>query len=128
MGWAEGTSVLITGGGSGLGRALVDRFLAEGAKVTVLERSPEKAAALPGEVTGVVGDVTKWKDNVEAVAAAVDTFGRLDTFIGNAGVWDFSQSLVSTDGERLCDAFDELFRVNVMGYLLGARAAVEPLL
>jgi len=46
LGWLKGDVALITGGGSGLGRALVARFLAEGCAVSVLEASPEKAAAL----------------------------------------------------------------------------------
>jgi NAD(P)-dependent dehydrogenase (short-subunit alcohol dehydrogenase family) len=47
--------------------------------------------------------------------------------VGNAGIWDFSASLVDTPPEKLSQAFDELFSVNVKGCLLGAKAAVEAL-
>ena len=62
MGLLEGNVTLITGGGSGLGRAIVDRFIREGAKIGVLELSPQKAAALEADfgddVVVTVGSVT----------------------------------------------------------------------
>lgn len=123
---------LITGGGSGLGRALVERFVAEGARVGVLERSPEKAAQLaadfPETVVAVVGDVRRLDDNRRAVAATVARFGRLDCFVGNAGVWDHGASLIGLPDERIETAFDELFAVNVKGYVLGAKASADELL
>ena len=127
MGWLNNSVSLITGGGSGLGRALVERFIAEGAQVGVLERDSGKAQQLEqdfGErIRVTVGDVTSWDDNRSAVAATVEAFGKLDTFIGNAGVFDYFQALADTPGEKLGAAFDELFSVNVKGYLLGAKAA-----
>lgn len=127
----EKTAVLVTGGGSGLGRTIVDRFVAEGADLTVFDRSPDKLAAIEeqfgGAVATVRGDVTSAADNAAAVEKAVSSFGRLDVFIGNAGVWDFSRPLLDTSADELDGAFDELFAVNVKGYLLGARAAAEPL-
>lgn len=131
-GWLAGQSALITGGGSGLGLALVERFLAEGARVAVLERSPEKCADLLRRFDGAVvvtqGDVRSAADNRAAVAAALDRFGALDTFVGNAAVWDHGASLVGTDMEKLDQGFDELFAINLKGYLLGAKAAAEALI
>jgi NAD(P)-dependent dehydrogenase (short-subunit alcohol dehydrogenase family) len=131
MGVLEGNVTLVTGGGSGLGRAIVRRFVDEGATVGVLERSAEKAADLAAafgdSVAVTVGDVASPDDNAEAVARTVDAFGKLDTFIGNAGVWDFCTALADTPLESLGGAFDELFRVNVKGYLLGARASLDAL-
>lgn len=131
-GWLAGQTALITGGGSGLGLALVERFRAEGARVAVLERAPDKCADLldrfGGEVVVTQGDVRSTADNRAAVAAALDRFGRLDSFIGNAAVWDHGASLVDTDMDRLDQGFDELFAINLKGYLLGAKAAAEALI
>lgn len=131
MGWLEGTAAVITGGGSGLGRALVDRFVAEGAQVGVLERSVEKADKLRAEFGGAVvvvaGDVSSYADNVAVVQQTVAQFGRLDTFVGNAGIWDFSTRLVDMPEDKLDELFDEVFHINVKGYLLGARAAIGEL-
>src|SRR5712672_3516212 len=86
MGWLEGKSALVTGGGSGLGRAITERFVHEGAQVTVMDRSPGKLeqlrAHLGAAVTIVTGDVTSSGDNVAAVAAALHAYGKLDVFIG----------------------------------------------
>ena len=90
MSWLAGQSCLITGGGSGLGRALVARFVAEGAHVGVLERSPEKIAALESDFGGAVvaarGDVADPAANEAAVAAMEQRFGALDCFIANAAI------------------------------------------
>ena len=131
MGLLEGNITLVTGGGSGLGRAIVSRFVEEGARLGVLERSAEKAAKLEADfadaVKVVVGDVTSPADNERAVAETVTAFGYLDTFIGNAGLWDFNAPLEAHTPAQLADAFDQLFSVNVKGYLLGARASVGAL-
>jgi len=131
VGWLQGDVALITGGGSGLGRALVGRFLEEGAQVVVLEKSPEKVDDLRStygdKVLVVRGDATSISDNRRAVADAVAEFGRLDTFIANAAIWDFSMRLVDIPDNALAEAFDEVFHLNVLGYLMGARAAVHEL-
>ncbi|MFJ8003933.1 3-(cis-5,6-dihydroxycyclohexa-1,3-dien-1-yl)propanoate dehydrogenase [Streptomyces fagopyri] len=131
MGWLENTSVLVTGGGSGMGRAVVERFVEEGARVTVFDRSAEKLADVAEKsgdrVRTVRGDVTSAADNAAAVETAVAGFGGLDVFVGNAGVWDFSRSLRDSSPDDLAKGFDELFAVNVKGYLLGARASAEAL-
>jgi len=126
-----GEVVLVTGGGSGLGRAIVERFVAEGALIGVLERSAEKCAELsrdfPETVVAVEGDVRSTDDNARAVAETVARFGKLDCFIGNAAVWDHGAGLIDTPAERLATGFDELFAINVKGYLLGAKAAAAEL-
>ena len=127
----SGEVVLITGGGSGLGRAIVERFVDEGALVGVLERSAEKCADLvrdfPEVVVAVEGDVRSTDDNARAVAETVARFGRLDCFIGNAAVWDHGARLIDTPPEKLASGFDELFSINVKGYLLGAKASAAEL-
>lgn len=127
-----GQVALITGGGSGLGLAVVHRFLAEGALVGVLERDAGRVARLnaefPDQVVAVTGDVRSYADNEAAVEAVLAKFGKLDCFIGNAAVWDHGASLMGCDGEELANGFDELFAINVKGYVLGAKAAAESLI
>jgi cis-2,3-dihydrobiphenyl-2,3-diol dehydrogenase len=131
MGWLDNKVALVTGGASGLGRAIVERFVEEGAQVAILdrarERSEELANRLGARVAAIVGDVTVLGDNQRAVAETVARFGRLDCFVGNAGIWDFSTSLAALPDDRIDAAFDELFGVNVKGYLLGAKAAYREL-
>lgn len=130
-GLLEGSRALVTGGGSGLGRAIVARFVTEGARVAVLERDVGKAEQLSADfgdvVTVTVGDVTRYDDNQRAVTAAVEVFGGLDTFVGNAGIWDWNVTLEAHDPDTLPSAFAELFGINVGGYLLGAKAALPAL-
>lgn len=131
MGWLDDTVTLVTGAGSGLGRAIVDRFVAEGARVGALEIDEAKAEALAGDLGGsvevVVGDATSLADNRRAVDATTARFGRLDVFVGNAGVWDYGTSLEALPPEAIDAAFDEVFHLNVKGYLLGAKAALDAL-
>lgn len=131
MGGAEGQVVLVTGGGSGLGRAIVERFYAEGARVVVLDRarrSVESAVeGLGDRVFAVEGDVSRYEDNQRAVSSAVERFGKLDAFIGNAGVFDYGLALADIPERRLDAAFDEVFATNVKGYLFGVRAALPAL-
>lgn len=131
VGLLDGNVTLVTGGGSGLGRAIVQRFVAEGAKVGVLEHSDDKSKQLEADfgtdVVVTVGDVRSASDNSAAVANTIKSFGRMDTFIGNAGLWDFNASLLDIPLDALSGAFDDLYAVNVKGYLLGARATVDSL-
>jgi NAD(P)-dependent dehydrogenase (short-subunit alcohol dehydrogenase family) len=131
MGWLEGKVALVTGGASGLGLGIVQRFLAEGAEVGVLDASATKLAEVHEHTGGraicVRGDVRSLADNRSAVEQLVARHARLDVFVGNAGIWDYSTSLVDLPEEELGAAFDEVVGVNVKGYLLGARAAVPHL-
>ncbi|MCR8548858.1 3-(cis-5,6-dihydroxycyclohexa-1,3-dien-1-yl)propanoate dehydrogenase [Salipiger sp. P9] len=127
----DGYSALVTGGGKGIGRAVVDRFVAEGARVGVLVRSEGDAAELTAAhgdaVAPVVGDVRNWADNQAAVAEVLARFGTLDVLVPNAGVYDFSDPFESIAGEDMADRYRQLFDVNVLGYLLAVRAALDAL-
>jgi 2,3-dihydroxy-2,3-dihydrophenylpropionate dehydrogenase len=123
-------SILITGGAAGLGLAIARAFSDEGASLTVLDRSEASLAAAQRVLPSaqfVMGDVTRYTDNTSAVTKAVSAFGGLDAFIGNAGIFDRNASLRDLPEDRVSGAIDELFGVNVKGYVLGARAALEPL-
>jgi NAD(P)-dependent dehydrogenase (short-subunit alcohol dehydrogenase family) len=131
MGWLDGKVALVTGGGSGIGRAVVARFVDEGARVGVLERVATRVEQLRTDfgnaAMAVQGDVTHLEDNKRAVEATVKTFGQLDIFVGNAGIFDDFHPLAEFAEDRLGEAFDELFAVNVKGYVMGAKAALSEL-
>ena len=131
MGWLDGQVALVTGGGSGIGRAVVARFIEEGARVGVMERVATRAAELKEQfgdkVIALAGDVSSLADNRRAVAETVHAFGRLDAFVGNAGVFDVYASIEEMPEDQLARAFDELFAVNVRGVVYGTRAAVPEL-
>jgi cis-2,3-dihydrobiphenyl-2,3-diol dehydrogenase len=131
MGALSGQVALVTGGVSGLGAAIVERFIDEGADVGVLDRSAEGGERLQAKfgerVVCITGDVRSFDDNARAVAETVNRFGRLDAAIGNAGIWDYSVTLADLPAEKLKDSFDELFQINVLGYMMLAKAALEPL-
>lgn len=131
MGRLDGEVILITGGASGLGRGIVDRFIAEGARLAVLDRSAERLAALQGvyrdKIEAAPGDVRVLADNARAAEACIARFGRIDAAIGNAGIWDYNRVLDALPAESLDAAFDEVFHVNVKGCLLLAKAALPAL-
>lgn len=132
MMWLDGKVALITGAGEGIGKAVAGRFLEEGAAgIVAVDIADDRLAALKADlgnqVVTVRGDVRSLESNREAVSQAVSTFGKLDVFVGNAGVRDARRRLDDTSDADLSDGFDEVFAVNVKGYLLGAMAAREEL-
>jgi len=130
MQWLENEVAVVTGAGSGIGKAVVHRFVEEGAKVVAFDLSEGRLKALKeelGEVAVVQGDVRRLDDNRKAVATAVATFGKLSVFVGNAGIHDGRRKLETLSDEELENGFDEVLGVNVKGYLLGAKAALPEL-
>lgn len=128
-GWLEGYVALVTGGGSGIGRAVAERFVAEGARVTILGRDEGKLREVvdgspdPSKMYAVEADVRDSEQLHAAVAATVERFGKLDTLVANAGIWDYQRQLTRLSGAELSRTFDELFAINVKGYFLAAEAA-----
>lgn len=127
MGWLDGKTALVTGASSGIGRAVVERYVEEGARVVAFARSTgaldSLARQFPGKVVASAGDVTRYSDLEAAVAVAVREFGTLDILVGNAGIFDFFRPLDRYDAGSLDETFDEVFKVNVRGYLYAAHAA-----
>ena len=128
--WLQDKVALLIGGGSGIGRAVVDAFLAEGASLCVLDHSESKCAELRtagGSLVVVQGDATSAADNQRAVDTAVERFGRLDTLATFVGIFDNYTHLADIPPERFEAAFAETFDVNVKSVMLAAKAATPHL-
>ncbi len=133
MSWLDGEVALITGGGSGIGRAVVDRFIDEGARVAVIDHVPERVEALREECSherllAIHADVTQAADHQRAIEETVATFGKLSVFVPNAGLWDGFQDFTSIPLEALESVYDKLFNVNVRAVIVGARLAIPELI
>jgi 3-oxoacyl-[acyl-carrier protein] reductase len=128
----EGKSVIVTGGASGIGEATAARFLAEGARVLIMDVSAENIAAatprlesvareLGGELYTHRGDVTQPDDVDAMVRRALDLFGRLDVLIDNAGI-AYEEPFLEIPLEH----WDRTIAVNLRGmFLVGQRVARE---
>lgn len=127
----EGKTAIITGGAAGIGRAVAERFLREGAKVVVVDLSCSGLEQLErdsgGAFRAVEGDVRDPATNAEAVSHAVDTFGGVDVVVLNAAVFDGFAPIAELAPDLLRRAALELLDVNVVAYMLGARASAEEL-
>ena len=123
-----GLGILVVGGGSGIGRAAVAAYLREGARLTVVERCAEHAAALrelgehhPVEV--VEGDGTTASVLADAVATATAGGQGLDQLTCCVGVFDHYASLREIGVDDLLAAGEEIWRVNVLGTFAAVAAA-----
>jgi NAD(P)-dependent dehydrogenase (short-subunit alcohol dehydrogenase family) len=117
----NGAHVIVTGGASGIGRALARRFAADGAAgVVVADLDGEGAERVASEIgddkaIGVACDVADAQANDDLVDRAEERFGPVDLFCANAGV---------TGGIGLEDGFEFAFGVNVMAHVHAARRLV----
>ena len=129
-GWLDGKRSLVAGAGSGIGRAVLGAFVAEGARVAAFELDPAKCARLTEEVPGCVvqqGDATSLADSRAAVGAARGAFGGIDVLVNCVGIFDFYRGLAELDDEQLDEGFDEIFRANVKSQLVVVKAALPEL-
>lgn len=115
---------IVTGAAGGIGRAAVQRFASEGAKVVAvdlpgsdLDAAVAVAKEAGGEALAVAADVTQAADVAGYVAAATETFGRIDHFFNNAGVEGAIKPLLEYPDED----FDKVIAVNVRGVFLGMK-------
>jgi NAD(P)-dependent dehydrogenase (short-subunit alcohol dehydrogenase family) len=130
MGWLDGKRALVVGAGSGIGRAVVTAFHAEGARVGVLELDQAKAGRLATEMPDCVvsrGDATSLADARAAVRVVTAALGGLDVLVNCVGIFDFYRGLADIDDDQLDAAFDEIFAVNVKSQLVSVRAALPEL-
>jgi NAD(P)-dependent dehydrogenase (short-subunit alcohol dehydrogenase family) len=119
----EGKIAVVTGASSGIGRSIVERFVAEGAQVVAFARNAESLQALeaayPGKVIAVSGDVTRQEDLERLVKTTTDKFGVIDILVPNAGI----ARVVSFEASTAA-AFAEQFSVNLYGAAETARLFV----
>lgn len=130
MGWLDGKRALVVGAGSGIGRAVLDAFAAEGAAVAAFEIDQGKCDKLASELPGCLvhrGDSTVAGDAASAVAAAVARMGGLDVLVNCVGIFDFYRGLSDLGDGELDRAFDEVFAANVKSQLVSVKAAIGEL-
>jgi NAD(P)-dependent dehydrogenase (short-subunit alcohol dehydrogenase family) len=127
----EGKSVIVTGGGSGIGRAAALRFVEEGAKVLVADLNQEGADQTVkaienkgGTARAVVGDLSDQEVVDEVVATAVAAFGGLDVLVNNAGIMDRMSALAETDDAE----WYRVIEVNLTAPFLLTRSALPHML
>jgi 3-oxoacyl-[acyl-carrier protein] reductase len=127
MGRLQGMVAVVTGAGSGIGRASAVAFAREGASVVIADTNLQTANEAVDEVLSSGGqaepsqtDVTDYRQVEAMIQTAVDRFGRFDILFNNAGI---PQSF--TPFEESSDAlYERIFDVNVRGVFYGCRAAV----
>ena len=121
----EGKVAVITGTGSGMGRAMANLFAKEGAQIvaaewnqTTLDEVVAEVKAAGGTIVGVLGDVSKRQDDQRIIKTAIDTYGRIDILVNNAGIMDNMAAAGDFDEATL----ERVIGVNSFGplYLINA--------
>jgi NAD(P)-dependent dehydrogenase (short-subunit alcohol dehydrogenase family) len=126
MGRLQGKSVIITGAGSGIGRAAALLFTKEGAKLIAVDRSEavketvDEVKKAGGVAEAMIADAGSEKDVMAVIDKAVKTHGRLDVIWANAGV---SGGLVPL-GEQTVEQWQEVLRINLIGPFLAVKHAM----
>lgn len=109
---------LVTGGASGLGEACVRRFVAQGARVVILDRDADKGQALADELGGATrfaqADVTSEADVQAAIQAAEEAFGGVHINVNCAGV-GWAERTVGKAGPHSLELFETVIKINLIG-------------
>ena len=127
----DGMGTIVTGGDSGIGRAVAVLFAREGADVAIVYLNEDEDAEATRhyvEAEGrrcilIRGDIKSSDFCRDVVERTIETFGRLDVLVNNAAFQEHAESIEDITDERL----EETLRTNIMGYFLMARAAVPHL-
>src|SRR3984957_19199931 len=123
MGRLEGKSVIITGAGSGIGRAASLLFTKEGAKLIAVDRTEgvkdtvDQVREAGGTAEAVIADAGSEKDVIGFIDKAISSYGNLDAIWANAGV---SGGLVPLT-EQTVEHWQEILRINLMGPFLAIK-------
>jgi len=118
---------VITGAARGIGRAIAERYVREGARVVIADLNAtgaqEAAAAIGGDCAGLALDVTR-QDSIDAmVAAVVARLGRIDILVNNAGVFDMAPTVEITR-----ESLRRVYAVNVEGLLFTLQAVARQMI
>lgn len=127
----SGKSAIVTGGNSGIGKAIVLALAEQGANVVIdyishpeaTEELEQRVAALGDKVIGVEADVSKVDDLKRLVGAAVDAFGRLDIMVNNAGIETRTGVLDTTE-----DQFEKVIAINLKSAFFGTQLAAAQMI
>ncbi|MEV8515199.1 glucose 1-dehydrogenase [Dactylosporangium sp. NPDC051484] len=118
-----GSVAIVTGGARGIGRAIVERFVAEGAQVVAADLLADQLAEMDGisqRLVTVPLDVRSREDWARAVERCRTVFGPPNVLVNNAGVM-LAGPIADTDGTAYRDSFD----INVLGAVFGMQATLE---
>ena len=122
----DGKTAIVTGAAGGIGLAIAQRFLRDGAKVMIADVDQEKGEKAERDLAGlgearfVRTDVGKRLDIHNLVAAAIDAFGDIDILVNNAGIVHSADFLDISE-----DDFDRVLRVNLKGSFLAGQAVAR---
>lgn len=121
-------SVVVTGASSGMGKAIVELFVKEGANVIAVARRKERLDALAaslseeaGRIIVMKGDISLREDNEAMIELALSSFGRLDVLVNNAGIMDDMSPIGDVEDER----YERVMKTNVYGPMCAMRKAVD---
>jgi 2,3-dihydroxy-2,3-dihydrophenylpropionate dehydrogenase len=125
-----GRLALVLGAGSGIGRAVAEAFVAEGAHVVGFELSAKKCTDLKAaqpDIEVIEGDACSRSDLARAVVASSRIAAELDLLVNCVGIFDFYRGLSEIDADKLERGFEDIYRVNVLSGLLATQACLPML-
>ena len=128
----DGKVALITGAGSGMGRAAAELFASEGARVVATDvvddagnATVAAVRAAGGDATYVRADVSRWGDCEAMVRCATDTYGALHVLYNNAGIFPADDGGVLDTPES---TWEQVMQINLKGVWLGCRAGIPAMI